>query len=204
MPADEVARGATRDATRAVGAGLRREGELLVARDAPVDVLEVVAAQLAAAEQAFAAAPERARRPDHDELGSLRGEANPLAPPLRFVPADPGTVAATARPGRLYEGPPGCVHGGWIAALFDEVLAVLQRDAGVNGMTAELAVRFRRPVPVGAELRFSGRIEDDASPPTGRSVTASATCTVDGEPAASAQARFVRGAMRDTTARPAR
>jgi acyl-coenzyme A thioesterase PaaI-like protein len=196
VPADDTAGRATRDAARAVGAGLRRVGELLVERDASAARLEAVAAQLDDAARQLAGSPARAQRPDHDELGPLRGEANPLAPPLRFTPSDPGAVAATARPGRLYEGPPGLVHGGWIAALFDEVMAVLQRDAGVNGMTAELTVRYRRPVPVGAELRFSGRIEGDASRPTDRSVTASATCTVDGEPVASAQARFVRGALR--------
>jgi acyl-coenzyme A thioesterase PaaI-like protein len=196
MPVDDT----TRDATRAVGTGLRRVGELLVEHDAPAAVLEAVAAQLEEAGRQLAGAPERGQRPDHDELGPLRGEANPLAPPLRFAGSDPGTVAATARPGPLYEGPPGLVHGGWVAALFDEVLAVLQRDAGVNGMTAELTVRYRRPVPVGAELRFSGRIDDDED----RSVTASATCTVEGELVASAQARFVRGALRGPAGRPTR
>ena len=72
--------------------------------------------------------------------------------------------------------------------MFDEVLAVLQRDAGVGGVTAELTVRYRRPTPVGAELRFAGWIDDDR----GRSVVARATCEAAGELVAEAEARFVR------------
>jgi acyl-coenzyme A thioesterase PaaI-like protein len=187
-----AADGATRDATRAVGAELRRAAELLVERDAATTVLDAVAGELRGVNERLATAPARSARADHDELGPLRGAANPLAPPLRFEPSG----EATARLGPAHEGPPGFVHGGWLAALFDEFVAVLQRDAGVNGLTAELTVRYRRPVPVGAELRFAGALEDD----DGRSVTATAACTVNGELVASARARFVRGAMRPPAA----
>ena len=53
------------------------------------------------------------------------------------------------------------MHGGWLAALFDEVLAVVQRDAEVGGVTAKLSVRYRRPTRVGAELVFVGWIDAD-------------------------------------------
>lgn len=51
----------------------------------------------------------------------LVGPLNPLAPPLHLQPHEDG-VSATATFGAAYEGPPGCVHGGFIAASFDEVL----------------------------------------------------------------------------------
>jgi len=203
-----------RDATREVGAELRRLAELLADRDPPVELLQTIAEDLRAVGVRLTTAPRRARpyetavdagdaaaeaqrrersRAYHDELGPLRGVANPVAPPLRFGDAvRPGAVAATARLGALHEGPPRLVHGGWLAALFDEVLAVLQRDAGVDGATAELTVRFRRPTPVGAELHFEGWIEQDL----GRSVIARAECRVDGQVVAEAEARFVRGALR--------
>lgn len=47
-----------------------------------------------------------------------------------------------------YEGPPGIVHGGFLAVFFDCVLQQLNCDLGLAGKTAELAVRFRRPTPL--------------------------------------------------------
>ena len=48
----------------------------------------------------------------------------------------------------LYEGPPGLVHGGFLAVFFDCVLQQLNCDLGLAGKTAELALRFRRPTPL--------------------------------------------------------
>ena len=181
-----------RDAARAVADELRRLATLLVGHVVPADELADLAATLSVANERVAETPDRSDAKDHDELGSLRGAANPVAPPLVFLPSGAGNVVAAARLGAAYEGPPGRVHGGWLAAMFDEVLAVLQRDAGVDGVTAELDVRYRVPAPIDAELRFDGAIDEDA----GRSVFASATCRVEGELVADARARFVRGELR--------
>jgi acyl-coenzyme A thioesterase PaaI-like protein len=62
-----------------------------------------------------------------------------------------------------YEGPPGCVHGGVIAAAFDQVFNVANLKAGNPGPTASLRLRYRRPTPLGRSLRFEGwqeRAED--------------------------------------------
>jgi hypothetical protein len=53
-----------------------------------------------------------------------------------------------------YEGPPGVVHGGFVALLVDCVVQHHNCDLGVAGKTTSLAVRYRRPTPVLAELRF--------------------------------------------------
>ena len=47
-----------------------------------------------------------------------------------------------------YEGPPGIVHGGFLAVFFDCVLQQLNCDLGLAGKTAELSLRFRRPTPL--------------------------------------------------------
>jgi acyl-coenzyme A thioesterase PaaI-like protein len=47
-----------------------------------------------------------------------------------------------------YEGPPGIVHGGFLALFFDCVLQQLNCDLGLAGKTAELSLRFRRPTPL--------------------------------------------------------
>lgn len=56
--------------------------------------------------------------------------------------------------GAAYEGPPGCVHGGWIAAAFDEFLGFVMSATGNPGMTGTLKVIYRSPTPLQTDLRF--------------------------------------------------
>jgi hypothetical protein len=55
----------------------------------------------------------------------------------------------------VYEGPPGIVHGGFLAVFFDCALQQLNCDLGVAGKTRSLALRYRRPVPILTELEVS-------------------------------------------------
>ena len=55
----------------------------------------------------------------------------------------------------LYEGPPGIVHGGFLALLFDCVLQQLNCDLGAAGKTRSLSMRYRRPAPILTPLRFT-------------------------------------------------
>ncbi|MEW5795614.1 MAG: PaaI family thioesterase [Candidatus Zixiibacteriota bacterium] len=57
-----------------------------------------------------------------------------------------------------FEGYYGIYHGGVLASLLDEVMikAILAR--GVFAVTAEMTVRFRRPVSIGEKLKITGRI----------------------------------------------
>ena len=61
-----------------------------------------------------------------------------------------------------YEGPPGLVHGGFLAVFFDCVFQELNCALGLAGKTAELSVRFRRPTPLLTPLTYRAeRIVDD-------------------------------------------
>ena len=53
-----------------------------------------------------------------------------------------------------FEGPPGIVHGGFLAVFFDCVLQQLTCELGVAGKTAELSLRFRRPAPLLTPLAY--------------------------------------------------
>ncbi|NBR99021.1 MAG: PaaI family thioesterase [Actinobacteria bacterium] len=70
------------------------------------------------------------------------GAINPLSVPMRMdIEGDGGsesTVVGHATFPAAYEGPPGCVHGGFIAAYFDEVLGMAQSLSGNPGMTVNL------------------------------------------------------------------
>ena len=55
-----------------------------------------------------------------------------------------------------YEGPPGNVHGGMVAAAFDEVLGMAQSLSGNAGFTGTLTIRYRSPTPLYEPLLFRG------------------------------------------------
>ncbi len=104
--------------------------------------------------------PETATAGDVDarfDYSPLVGLSNPLAPPIS-VWVDGDVVRGRVVFGAAYEGPPGCVHGGVIAASFDEVLGFTQSMDGNPGMTGTLVVRYRKPTPLQIELDFEGRV----------------------------------------------
>jgi acyl-coenzyme A thioesterase PaaI-like protein len=148
----------------------------MVATAAPVDVFAGVAEELRDVARRFAAYPRESlytgmresALADASEVGSdyegpfdlspLMGRANPLAPPLRLQVLE-DHVTGTALFGAAYEGPPGCVHGGYIAAAFDELLGLAQMHGGQPGMTGRLAIDYRSPTPLQTELHLEGRVD---------------------------------------------
>jgi hypothetical protein len=95
-----------------------------------------------------------------------------------------GTVSFPA----VYEGPPGIVHGGFIAVLVDCVVQHHNCDLGVAGKTSSLAVRFRRPAPLVTPLRFEvDRRADD------RRITSAVHLLAHGVECAEAEVRAVAG-----------
>jgi len=141
----------------------------LVATEAPDEVLAAVAADVAAATARLdgyevtgtygfseAANAGDADSPIFDQ-SPLIGLANPLSPPISLHERD-DEVIAHATFGQAYEGPPGCVHGGYVAAAFDEVLGATQSLSGAPGMTGTLSIRYESPTPLHTEIRFESRI----------------------------------------------
>ena len=88
------------------------------------------------------------------------GGINPLSVPMKMeIDGDGGkesVVVGRATFDAPYEGPPGCVHGGFIAAYFDEVLGMAQSLSGNPGMTVNLTVDYRSPTPLGQPVVFRG------------------------------------------------
>ena len=116
----------------------------------------------------------------------LMGRANPLAPPIATAIED-NRVVGRVRFGAAYEGAPGCVHGGFVAAAFDEVLGMAQSLTGTPGMTGTMTVRYRRPTPLYADLRFEGWVDRV----DGRKIFTVGQALHDDEPTAEADAVFI-------------
>jgi acyl-coenzyme A thioesterase PaaI-like protein len=91
------------------------------------------------------------------------GEASPLSPRLDWQVVDRDAefpiVEARGSFGAAYEGPPGFVHGGWVACAFDEILGIANIEAGQPGMTARLTVHYRRPTPLFRDLLIRGWVD---------------------------------------------
>jgi uncharacterized protein (TIGR00369 family) len=91
---------------------------------------------------------------------------------LQIEDAGPDAVRAKLTLGTDFEGLRGVVHGGIVAALFDEAMAwALYRHRRAVFVTATMDQRYRAPVPSGQQLVVTARIEDEH----GDRITATAT-----------------------------
>ena len=93
---------------------------------------------------------------------------------------------------------PGRLHGGIASAVLDETIgrAITITNPGVWGVTAELRVRFRKPLPVSGELRCVGRITRD----TRRLFEGTGEILLgDGTVAAEASGRYVKMSLGEIT-----
>lgn len=69
-------------------------------------------------------------------------------------------AVAALRCGEDQQGGPMVAHGGWTAAVFDDVLGRIPAIHGDNAVTASLEVNFLKPVPVDRDLSLRARIEE--------------------------------------------
>jgi len=177
---------------------LRGVTDLVVRPGAPPADLAAAADHVEAAAQRLerSTRPWRASLParpsadlaPHDffPFSPMIGLYSPIAAPVRCELRD-GGVVGRATFGAAYEGPPGCVHGGVIAGLFDELLGVANIAAGVGAMTGTLTVVYRSPTPLYAELRLEGRVRSI----DGRKVNTSGTLSVGDRRCAEAEGIFI-------------
>jgi len=121
------------------------------------------------------------------EHSPVLGASNPIAPPIALRGVDERTMEGHVTFDAAYEGPPGCVHGGFVAAGFDEVLGAVQSMSGQPGMTGTLVVRYRSPSPLHEPLRYTGRLDGV----DGRKVLTSGTLHAGDRLCAEAEAIFV-------------
>lgn len=70
---------------------------------------------------------------------------------------------AVFTPGEVHQSYPGRLHGGIASAILDETIgrAITMMHPGTWGVTAELTVRFRKPVPLDDEIRALARVTRD-------------------------------------------
>jgi len=120
----------------------------------------------------------------------LIGPRNPLAPPIEFsVRGD--RLHGHVVYGAAYVGPPQHVHGGIIAASFDELLGSVNLVNDVGGMTGTLVVRYREPTPIAEPIELEGWVDRVE----GVKVFAHGEMRHEGRVTAEAEGIFIGGSM---------
>lgn len=86
------------------------------------------------------------------------GQDNPAGMRLRFAVGQ-GEAETRWSPTPTFQGLPGVLHGGLALALCDDAMWYAVWGGGALTMTADAAIRYRRPVEVGQPLLVRGRVE---------------------------------------------
>ena len=115
------------------------------------------------------------------------GATNPVAPPLHLERTEEG-LRGEVTLNTTYQGPPGWVPGGWIAALLDQALARVSAIETSPGLTGKLEVDYRRPTPLFTPLEVTARVERTE----GRKVFVAGEIRAHGEITAKGSALMIR------------
>jgi len=92
------------------------------------------------------------------------GLENPLGLKLRVYEVEPGVVESFFSAPEHFQGYPGVLHGGIIAAIIDEISGRAWMGSKENPrlmFTAKLEVVYRKNVPIGVPLRLVGKAGQD-------------------------------------------
>jgi len=158
------------DAKRRAARALRKLNELLVTSSPDSGELGAVTDRLESCVEALGNSPRifgrfqwsasgehGSFRQINHELSPVVGQSNALAPAMNtWLEGDRALGTCTC--GWAYEGPPGSVHGGFIAAIFDHFLGVAQLLGERAGMTGYLHVDYHKPTPLNTELQLEAEL----------------------------------------------
>jgi uncharacterized protein (TIGR00369 family) len=86
------------------------------------------------------------------------GPCNPAGFKVSFVLVGDDGIYFLVKFPSIYQGYDGIVHGGLISTVLDEVMANCFFRRGIDCLTAEIKVRFLKPVPIDTDLKVNGKI----------------------------------------------
>ncbi len=92
------------------------------------------------------------------------GLKNQLGLKAAFYELENNEVVAIFQPLDEHQSYPGILHGGIAGAILDETIgrAIMINYENLFGMTVELNLKYKKPVPLNEELRVVGRITRDS------------------------------------------
>ena len=104
------------------------------------------------------------KKQNNSSMCVICGLTNEFSLKCGFYELEDGTIATRFIAHDVHQSYPERMHGGMISALLDEICgrAVNVRGADVWGVTGELTVRFKKPVPLNTELVCVGKCVKDS------------------------------------------
>ena len=117
----------------------------------------------------------------------ISGKRNAIAPPLKLWKVSSNEVGGEVVFSPTYAGPPDAVHGGIIAAVFDEILAMANVIAGNAGFTGTLTIKYHKKTPLNTPIELWGMNVRKS----GRKLVSHGEMRVNGVVTASAEGLFI-------------
>ncbi|WP_427004828.1 PaaI family thioesterase [Pseudarthrobacter sp. H2] len=99
------------------------------------------------------------RTQGYRDRSPVSGKLNPMAPPVVLTVGEDHTARTTTRLGLAYQGPPGRVHGGWVATLLDHLMGYAAGTVDQWIYTRSLTVDYDHAVPLFEELEITARVD---------------------------------------------
>jgi uncharacterized protein (TIGR00369 family) len=120
------------------------------------------------------------------------GNKNDFGLHANFYETDANELVALINPSEQHQGYPGRMHGGIAATILDETISrsiSIGKNEQTWGVTLELKTRFRKPVPLGQELKIVGRVTSEGT----RSFEGTAEILLpNGEIAVTAEGKYIK------------
>jgi len=94
------------------------------------------------------------------------GMKNPFGLKSFFYETDTKELIAVFKPGDEHQSYPNRMHGGIATAMLDETIGraiLMHHDKEIWGVTIEIKIRFRKPMPLNEEIKVIGRIAKEGS-----------------------------------------
>lgn len=132
------------------------------------------------------------RKQPNSKMCLVCGLQNEFGLYTAFYELESGELLAIFKPREEHQSYPGRLHGGIVSTILDETIGraiMIGHEEKFWGVTVEISVRFKKPVPLDHELRVIGRITKDSKKMfegTGEVLLA------DGTIAAKAQGKYMK------------
>jgi acyl-coenzyme A thioesterase PaaI-like protein len=93
------------------------------------------------------------------------GMENDFGLKASFFELENDQLIATFQPCKFHQGYPGRLHGGIASTILDEAMgrAILIKDDNIWGVTIELTVKFKKPIPLNENLKVVCNLTKDSS-----------------------------------------
>jgi acyl-coenzyme A thioesterase PaaI-like protein len=105
------------------------------------------------------------KKQENSKMCVVCGLKNEFGLKASFYELENEELVAIFKPLDEHQSYPGRLHGGVAGAVLDETIgrAIMIKQNNIWGVTVELSLKYRKPVPLDEELRVVGRITRDSS-----------------------------------------